>query len=439
MNDQAPYDFGSQPAVLGTKIAEKKAESSALTVGILSVTAIAFGVYWLTAVMLASRYAAGHFGADANFYAVLADLGIHHRAARFHPVTTTLGYAWMKLFLPLAPWLAPATILKAFFAAVGALGVWAAMSIFTVLLPRGYVLLGGALYASSLGVWYFSGIPESKIVTATLSVLYIAAYVRFRQRRSLATAVMLSVMLALACLNEIVSACLLAVPIVDVLLRQGSDWRRLRWLAAHVPVVLVSWFVLEVFVNGWFIPESKYVEGQSHFNMLLYYIAKNDYGLASLHGFIANWFFFNIVAPTPQALQWAHVGGYFEPTLSAYLASPIALATLLLIAVIAIAGLLLRRGGVDLGPGGQLLLPLAAYGLGRAVFFFIFNPSEPLLFSPAVTIVHWLILLVPYTASRFPAKRALLAVLCVVLFATNAGFMLGTGGWSGLWTRLAGA
>lgn len=439
MNDQAPYDFGSPTTALGAKVAEKKAEGSALAVDVLSLTAIAFGVYWLTAVVLASRHAAGHFGADANFYAVLADLGIHHRAARFHPVTTTLGYAWMKLFLPLAPWLAPATILKAFFAAVGALGVWAAMSIFTVLLPRGYVLLGGVLYGSSLGVWYFSGIPESKIVTATLSVLYIAAYVRLRQRWSLTSAIALSVMLALACLNEIVSAFLLAVPIVDVLLRQGFDWRRFRWLAAHVPVVLVSWFVLEVFVNGWLIPESKYVEGQSHFNMLLYYIAKNDYGLASLHGFIANWFFFNIVAPTPQALQWAHVGGYFESSLAAYLASPIAVTTLLLIAAIAIAGLLLRRGGAELGPGGQLLLPLAAYALVRAVFFFIFNPSEPLLFSPAVTIAHWLILLVPFAASRFPAKRALLAALCVLLFATNAGFMLGPGGWSGLWTRIAGA
>ena len=260
-----------------------------------------------------------------------------------------------------------------------------------------------------------------------------------RQRWSLTSVVMLSVMLALACLNEIVSAFLLAVPVVDVLLRQGFDWRRFRWLAAHVPVVLVSWFVLEVFVNGWLIPESKHVEGQSHFNMLLYYIAKNDYGLASLHGFIANWFFFNIVAPTPHALQWAHVGGYFESSLAAYLASPIAITTLLLVAAIAIAGLLLRRGGADLGPGGQLLLPLAAYALVRALFFFIFNPSEPLLFSPAVTIAHWLILLVPFAASRFPAKRALLAVLCVLLFATNGGFMLGPEGWSGFWTRIGGA
>ena len=179
MTKQALYELVAQATVRKAEVPEGRQQRSALTIGVLAVTAATFGVYWLTAVVLASRHAAGHFGADASFFAVLADMAVHHRAARFHPVTTTLGLAWMKTFAPLlTPWLAPATILKAMFAAVGALGVWAAMSIFTVLLPRGYVLLGGILYACSLGVWYFAGIPESKIVTATLSVLYIALYVR---------------------------------------------------------------------------------------------------------------------------------------------------------------------------------------------------------------------------------------------------------------------
>lgn len=407
-------------------------QQSVLTPGVLSLSAVFFGVYWLTAVVLASRQTTAHFGADSSFFAFLAQMAVHDRAARFHPVTTTLGLAWMETFSLLTPWLAPATILKAMFAAVGALGVWAAMSIFTVLLPRGYVLLGGALYGSSLGVWYFAGIPESKIVTATLSVLYIALYVRLRKRWRPVGAVGLGVILALACLNEIVSAFLLAIPMVDALMRYGFDWRRYRWPAAHVPVVLAAWFVLEVFVNGWLVPESAYQEGQSHYNMLLYYIAKNDYGLASLHGFIANWFFFNIVAPTPQAAMWPQAGGYFEPTFAAYLAWPIAFVTLCVMALVGIAGALPRLRAKRLGTGGGLLLPLAAYALVRAVFFFIFNPAEPLLFSPAVTIVHWLILLVPFAASRFPAKRALLGGLCVLLFATNAAFMLGPDGWSGL-------
>ena len=434
MNDHAPHDFSSRMTVPNAAAAGEFASRSLLVAGMASVTAIAFGVYWLTGIVLAERHAQAHFGADTSFYAVLADMAVHHRAARFHPVTTTLGLAWMQIFSPLTPWLAPATILKALFAAVGALGVWAAMSIFTTLLPRGYVLLGGVLYGASLGVWYFSAIPESKIVTATLSVLYIAVYVRMRERWSLTGVMALGVVLALACLNEIVSAFLLAIPVMDALLRHGLDWRRSRWLGAHVPLVFVAWFVLEIFVNGWLIPESTHLEGQSHFNMLLYYIAKNDYGLASIHGFIANWFFFNIVAPTPHALKWAEAGGYFEPTLSAYLASPPALAALFIMGLVAAASLLPRAA--SLGAGGQLLLPLAAYALVRAVFFFIFNPTEPLLFSPAVTVVHWLILLVPFAASSFPGKRALLAILCVLLFVTNAELMLGSEGWSGFAARM---
>jgi len=427
------YELVALATVRKAELYRERAGGSTLTPGILIVTGAAFAVYWLTGIVLASRQTIAHFGADSTFYAVLADMAVHHRAARFHPVTTTLGLAWMKTFSPLlTPWLAPATILKAMFAAVGALGVWAAMAIYTVLLPRGYALLGGILYASSLGVWYFSGIPESKIVTATLSVLYIALYVRLREDWSVTGASALGAILALACLNEVVSAFLLAIPVVDGLMRHGFDWRRYRWLAAHIPVGLAAWYILEVFVNGWLVPESAYQEGQSHFNMLLYYIAKNDYGLASLHGFIANWFFFNIVAPTPQAPLWPQAGGYFEPTLAAYLASPIALLTLGLIALIAIVGVWPRLRAARLGTGGELLLPLVTYALVRAVFFFIFNPSEPLLFSPAVTIVHWLILLVPFAASRFPAKPALLGALGVLLIATNAAFMLGPEGFAGI-------
>ncbi len=437
MTKHALYELITLATVRKAEFPEKRRQS-ALTAGVLSVTAIFFGVYWLTAVVLAARQTTAHFGADSSFYAVLADMAVHHRAARFHPVTTTLGLAWMKALSPLfVPWLASATILKAMFAAVGALGVWAAMSIFTVLLPRGYVLLGGILYGSSFGVWYFAGIPESKIVTATLSVLYIALYVRLREEWSTVRAFALGAILALACLNEIVSAFLLAIPVVDAWMRHGFDWRRYRWLAAHMPVVLVAWYVLEVFVNGWLVPESAYQEGQSHFNMLLYYIAKNDYGLASLHGFIANWFFFDIVAPTPQAPMWPQAGGYFEPTLAAYFASPIALLTVGLVVLVGIVGALPGLRAARLGTGGELLLPLAAYALVRAVFFFIFNPSEPLLFSPAVTIVHWLVLLVPFVACAMPAKRIVLAVLCALLFATNAAFMLGPEGFAGLAGHLA--
>ncbi len=430
MNDLSPYTASPPKNAPRSRTAEESTGSGVLSAGPLLLTAVAFGLYWLTGVLLASRYATGHFGADATHYAMLADFTVHYRVARFHPVTATMGVAWMKAFSFLTPWLAPATILQAYFAAVGALGVWAAMAAFAALLPRSYVLLGGILYGSSFGIWYFSGIPESKILTATLSVLYIASYAHFRERWSLSGAIQLSVILALACLNEVVSAFLVIIPIVDALMKRGFDWGHSRWLSAHVTVVLVAWLLLDVVVNGWFIPESTVPQGKSHYNMLLYYIARNDYGFASLHGFISNWFFFNIVAPTPHALHWPEAGGYFTPTLLAYLTSPLAIATLLAVTLVGAVNLIPRYRAVSLGPAGELLLPIAAYAVVRGVFFFIFNPSEPLLFSPAVTFAHWSLLLVPFVASPFPAKRELLAALCVLLLATNAGFMLGPDGWA---------
>jgi len=431
MNDDASHGLG--PRVMGCRsdIASRDDGRMALAAGMLLVAGVAFGVYWLTAVLLDVRRAAGYFGADADHYAKLAHLLVHHRAARFHPLTTTLGIAWMKAFSPLSPWFSGATLLKAMFAAVGAVGVWAAMWAFAASLPRRYVLLAGVLYGSSFGIWYFSSIPESKIVTATMSVLYVAAYVRLRERWSLPGAVGLSAILALACLNEIVSASLAVIPIVDVLLRRGLDRRSLSWLSAHVSVVLVAWFVLEVLVNGWLIPAS----AESHFGMLLYYIMTNDHGLASLHGFSANWFFFNIAAPETLVPQGPYFVGSFQPTLLTYLQSPPALAALLVLGLVAVAALLPRYRAAHLGAAGGLLLPLAAFAFVRGLFFFIFNPLEALLFSPAVTLVHWLILLVPFAASRFPAKGALLSVLCVLLIATNAGFMLGPEGWPGLAAR----
>ncbi len=439
MNDYSPHTPLSYETArpLGSVRADER--QGVLTLGAFLVVVAAFAVYLLSAVYLDARDGIAYFGADSDHYSVMADQGVHYRAARFHPATIALGLGWMKVFSPLAAWIAPHVLLKALFAAIGAAGVLAAISACAAVLPRGYALLGGMLYASSLGVWYFAAIPESKILTATLSTIYIAAYIQLREQWTLARAVGLTAILAVACLNEVVSAGLVAIPLIDALLRRGFDWRGTRWLAAHILVALVAWFVLEVFVNGGLIPESKKPELQSHWSMLLHYIASNDYGLATLHGFVANWFFFNIASPTPHALWWPEFGGYFEPSLAAYRWSLIGVCAFITLAFVCVAGLLPRYRAAHLGPEASLLLPLAAFALARAAIFLVFNPFEPLLFSPAVTLAHWLIVLVPFAASRFPAKRAVLVVLCVLLIVANAGFMVGPDGWPALWARITGA
>ena len=430
MNDQTPYARWPGSAARTVASGDAAAWTFSPTLAPVLVAVLAFGAYWLSAIALDARGGTMHFGADSNHYTILAQDLINHRAARFHPVTVALAVGWMKLFAPLTAWIAPHLLLKAFFAAVGAAGVAATVAIFSALLPRGYALLGALLYGGSLGVWYFSGIPESKIVTATLSIFYIAAYIRLRENWTGGGAVGLSVIFALACLNEIVSCFLFAIPLVDVVMRRGIDWRDLRWLVPHALVVPIAWLFLEIAVNGWIVPESKFHENQSHFDMLLYYLAKNDYSAASLYAFVLNWLLFNIAAPTPTATLWPQAGGYFEPSFAAYFAAPLSTALIVALAAMIVVSVLPRYRAPSIGMASGLLLPLAAYTLIRAALFFFFNPAEPLLFSPAVTLAHWLILLVPFAASRFPAKRSLLAVVAALLIMTNAGFMVGPGGWA---------
>lgn len=391
--------------------------------------AVAFGLYWLSSAVLQARSATLHFGADAHLYSLLAQGNVIDRVGRFHPLTIALAMAWMKMFSPLIPWLAPAHVLKAMFAAVGAVGVCAATSAFAAVIPRRYAMLLGAIYAVSFGVWYFSSIEESKIVTASLSALYIAIYLQLRERWTRRGALLLTAILLLACLNEIVSGFLIVIPIVDTLVRRGWDWRSGRWIAAHALAGPIALVILEGVVNGRLVAAGRDAEGASHLAMLLFYVSRNDFSAMSLYAFLANWLFFNIAAPTPFADYAVPAGtafkGYFEPALANYFSGLLPAGLVALFGVMVVASVVPRHRAASPGALAGILPALMAYTLLRAAFFFIFNPREALLFTPAVTLAHLLIIAVPFTASSFPAKRLLLAALAVLLFLTNGAFIIG--------------
>ena len=196
----------------------------------------AFALYWLSSYILEQRNGTTHFAADTWFQtAQLVDQDVLYRVAndedlsrifRFHPTTVVVAAGWMKIVSPLARWIDRHYLLKAMFAAVGAIGVWAAMWGFAAVVPRRYAALWGLVYAGSLGVWYFSSIEKSKIVSATFSTLYIAVYLHLRNRWTMRGAAVLTAILLLACLNEIVAGFLVIIPIVDTLVRHGWDLRK---------------------------------------------------------------------------------------------------------------------------------------------------------------------------------------------------------------------
>jgi hypothetical protein len=389
----------------------------------------AFGLYWLSSSILQARGGITSFGADTLLYAALAGGDAVDRITRFHPLTAALAAVWMKIVGPLTPWISPLPLLKALFAAIGAVGVWAAMWAFAAVVPRRQAILWGAIYAVSLGVWYFSSIEESKIVSGTLATLYIAAYLRLRQRWTTRGALILSAILLLACLNEIVAALLVAIPAVDTLVQRGWDWRAGVWIAWHGLAAVLAFAILEGLVNGYVVPAVTDPESSSHLSMLIYYVLDNDFSLATIYGFLVNWLFFNIAAPTRDAVyvfpHWPDNRAYFEPALTNYLFSPISAILAAAFGAMVVASVLPRYRSESVGPLRGVLAALLAYTVLRGLLFFTFNPNESLLFSTSVTLAHLLMMGILFAGSSFPAKQGLLAACAVLLLAVNGAFIMG--------------
>lgn len=427
----AALTLDEQPNLQFASSAEARTDTlyTALVVG------AAFVLYVASAYFLELRKGTTHFGADAWYYLALAKGDVLHRitqdyyldrVARFHPATVLAAAGWMQVFGPLERLVPAAYLLKAMFAAIGALGVWAAMWAYATVASRRAAILFGVVYATSLGVWYFSCIEESKILTASLSTLYVALYLHIRQEPTVRGVGLLAAVLFAACMNEVVSAFLVVVPLIDTVVRYGWDWRKGLWIPIHALVAPLSFLLMEQVMYGRMVGMS-HPEGSTHFGMFFSYLARGDHSLGSLYAFVVNWLFFNMAAPSIDALYGVPAGanfkGYFGPSLMSYFTSLTSAGAALLFCVL-LAAVVASRRTVSVGPWHGVLLGLAAYTLVRGVFFFLFNPYEPLLFSPAVTLAHLLLVGIPLAAAKFPAKPLAVGAFAALLFVANGAFIV---------------
>jgi hypothetical protein len=410
-----------------------QARSGSRHVQFVLIALAAFALYWASALVLQGRGGTTHFGADAHLYSRLVDGSVEDRVTRFHPLTTAMAAVWMKVLGPLSAWIAPQTLLKAMFAAAGALGVWAALWAFAAVVPRRYVVPLAAIYATSLGVWYFSSIEESKIVSTTLAGLYIAAYLHMRTSWTLRGAVLLTAILLLASLNEVIAGFLVVIPAVDTLVQRGWDaLRQGRWILWHALAAPLALLFLEGVVNGRLVSAGSNAEGASHLSMLIFYVTQNDFSAATIYEFLAKWLFFNMAAPSIDATQYPGLpgtaAGDFEVSLANYFSSPLSIALVALFGLV-LAAIVWPRGREDgaaaVPAAAGLLIGLGAFALVRAVFFLIFNPGECLLFSSGTTLTHLLLIGIPFAASRFPAKQGILAASAALLLIVNGSFIIG--------------
>jgi hypothetical protein len=423
-----PDAAGPAPADHERRERDREARQHLIFCALLSLAA--FFLFWFSSFWLEENVATNKFGNDAHLYAPLAKGEVSDRLVRFHPLTVAIVVAGLKVLPRVEPWwISPQYLMKAIFAAIGAIGVAAALGAFTAVVQRRYVLLCGAIYMVSLGVWYYSSIEESKIVTATLSALYIAIYFHLRDRWSWRGAALLTACLFLICVNEVVAGFLVAIPFVDALVRHGWHWRHWRWVIGHALAGPAALIFMEVVINGHFVPVGGDQESASHVSMLLYYLHHNDYSVQNLTAFVLKWLLFNIVAPTPDAsygekLEF-HYGGDFVPAFETYFYTVLGACALVLLLAVVGAGLVRRKLPARSSSLFAIYVAIAAYAVVRTAFFLIYLPSEPMVNSAGSSLVHLLLILIPFTTSIVPGKTWLLAVFTGALFLANGAFIFG--------------
>jgi len=383
-----------------------------------------FALYLFSAEWLGAQYANTYFGADGWHYSQIAEGKFFERSLRFHPVTVLAAFGWMKIFQPLTAWLDPFLILRAMFALIGTLGVWAAISAFATMFGNRYAALLGIVYASTLGIWYFSSIEETKIISATLAAVYIAIYLHLREDWTLRRAIALTAVLLVACLNEIVAGLLVVIPALDALIRRGLNWRDVRWIGLHAMAGVLALVLLEILAR--LRPDDASAEAANHFGLLLWYIMQNDYSLQALYAFVLRWFLFNLAAPEAavyDANPDIGFGGDFAPSILNYFGSPGGIALVIVAAAIAVISVWKRPRRKFTRSGIAIVAALGAYIFLRGTFFFVWLPSECMLYAPSITLALLLIAVMPLMRSTFAYKNFVLGALAAAMLLANGFFI----------------
>lgn len=391
--------------------------------------AVSFLFYWETAKILIEKDITDLFGADTHLYLRLAAGGVNDQIKQFHPLTFYLTQAWMAVLSPLRGITDVDILSGTFYALFGAGGVAAACSAFRRIMPSSYAIACTIAYGFALGCWYFSSIHETKIVDGAIASIYIAVYLYVREKWSLTGALALTAILIAGCFNSIVTAFLVAIPAIDIFLRENDRIRRLGWVVFHampVPLILVA---MELLIDKSVTAGADQAEANSHFDLMLTFAALGDHSIMSLLGFAQNWLLFSLAAPSSNADYtypvWEDYAGYFEPNLLNYFDNAASGLFLVLLCYMLIAAVAYRRNNARIASLQPLLIGLAAYSLVRSILFFIFIPSEALLYTPPVILAHLIILFSFFIYSGAPYKRPVLYSFVAALIISNMRFLFG--------------
>ena len=362
------------------------------------------------------------FGADVPRYTAIFKYDNFNsgKIATRHPIPVYISVFYKKAFPSLGNIIGKDLYMKAPYAFFGALGVLVGFYLSKQILDDPFHILAFTLiYGFSGSILYFSSVPESYIVTTFFSALYIYTFLKYKNRISWKSILLLTLWYILSVLSDVLTVFLIIIPAV-YFTRDFINNKKVRF--SLLTFLIISTFLAYIFLNI----TMHAISGDT---LISYYIAfKGNQSISMLDtlkklGEVAlNFFFFSVGYPSyavTHPLTWEPTYiGFFKPTLWEYFKIKTATGFIILYSILLV--LFFKQVKAK----NLLTFSLLAYIFLRVIAILFFNPWESYLYV-APTVLPLLVILIGQLKDN-PEKpqRYFLYLFLLVLIVNNLLFFI---------------
>lgn len=367
-------------------------------------------------------YDAYPFGADVPRYTAIFkyDKINSGKIATRHPVPVYISIFYKRAFPSLENVIGKDLYVKVPYAFFGALGVLVGFYLSKQILEDPFHVLAFTLiYGFSGSILYFSSVPESYIITAFFSALYIYTFLKYKDRISWKSILILTLWYILSVLSEVLTAFLLVIPAV-YFARDFINNKRVR--LSLLTFLITSIFLAYIFLNI----TMHAISGDTLFS---YYLAfKGDQSISlldilnELGEVVLNFFFFSVGYPSyavthPLAWEPTYIG-FFRPTLWEYFKIKTATGFIILYSIL--LTLYIKQAKTK----NLLTFSLLAYIVLRAIAILFFNPWESYLYVAPTVLPLLVILIGQFKDYSGKMTRYFLCLFLLALIVNNLMFFI---------------
>jgi len=331
-----------------------------------------------------------------------------------HPLTGWLITSYRYFINNLLHIAYSTTVAKFLFSFFGAINVMIVYRIFLMFFNRYKSFLFTVCYGFSLSVWYFSSVPESYVISATLYSLYFWYFIKHCSDLRLMKVLILLGILAFAICNDISSVFLLFLPLIYFNKEIITNKRIRSYFLLHV-FFLVALCIMFKFL-GWDVVKFFLIQREGY--------GPSSYVLSDFIEPFLNVIFFSVGAPShetsyaPRLLSFN--SAFFKPTLLGYMDHIVTAIFFIFYGSLMIIAL----SRVQLIKHNKFIIPFIVFIAARYLSIVFFNPGEAFLFTTLSTLPLLLILFCLFDTAHFRYKGAFELVLFLSMFASNLRFLI---------------